>query len=95
MSSGTVTVGFFLFDGVQALDFVGPWVSSGGGSHPGQDVFDSWKQFARSQVELVTFGETKVAPQLPGPGAGGRPQRPHLPPLALPGGGGGAPPPSS
>ena len=25
-----------------------------------KDVFDSWKQFSKSQVELFTFGETKV-----------------------------------
>merc|ERR1711971_615094 len=45
---GVVTIGFFLFDGVQPLDFIGPW-----------DVFDSWKQFSKSEVQLLTFGETK------------------------------------
>ena len=25
-----------------------------------KDVFDSWKQFSKSQVQLLTFGKTKV-----------------------------------
>jgi len=41
------TVGFFLFDGVQPLDFVGPW-----------DVFSSWSTNFALDIECVTFGKT-------------------------------------
>ena len=65
---GVVTFGFFLFDGVQPLDFIGPWVcddNDGNLIHKimicfVKDVFDSWKQFSKSQVQLLTFGKTKV-----------------------------------
>ena len=64
---GVVTIGFFLFDGVQPLDFIGPWVCDDNLRwQPAvincfvKDVFDSWKQFSKSQVQLLTFGKTKV-----------------------------------
>ena len=64
---GVVTIGFFLFDGVQPLDFIGPWVCINNLRwQPAvincfvKDVFDSWKQFSKSQVQLLTFGKTKV-----------------------------------
>lgn len=47
-SPPSVTVGFFLFPGIQPLDFVGPW-----------DVFDSWSQFSTTRVHLITFAGTK------------------------------------
>jgi len=46
--TSNVTVGFLLFEGIQPLDFVGPW-----------DVFDSWSQFSAHRVQLLTIGKTK------------------------------------
>ena len=66
---GVVTIGFFLFDGVQPLDFIGPWVCINNMlkmatcyaiNYFPKDVFDSWKQFSKSEVQLLTFGKTKV-----------------------------------
>jgi len=45
--TSNVTVGFLLFEGIQPLDFVGPW-----------DVFDAWSISAH-RVQLLTIGKTK------------------------------------
>merc|ERR1711892_536788 len=72
-------IGFFLFNGVQPLDFVGPW-----------DVFNSWAKNFSPDVKCITFGETTEQVMSPN-GLSSTPQHslstlPPLTYLVIPGG---------